>query len=146
MELSRDLKEFIELLNENEVDYLIVGARAVARYGKPRYTGDLDLFVRRSRKNAERLLRAIHSFGFGELDLTEEDFLKEDQVVQLGVAPQRIDLLTSLTGVRFEEAWEDRVVSHAGATRLVFIGKAALIRNKRALGRPQDLCDLDSLC
>src|SRR6185369_7371667 len=112
--LEDDLREFIELLNTLKVRYLVVGAFAVAYHGYPRYTADIDLFIERSPQNAERLLQAIHQFGFGDVGLTNQDFLREDQVIQLGVAPNRIDIMTHISGVTFEEAWESREVGEIG--------------------------------
>ena len=145
MNLQKDLKEFIELLSELEAHFLIVGAFAVAYHGYPRYTADIDLFVERSGENAERLLKAIHKFGFGEIGLTEEDFLREDRIIQLGVAPNRIDILTSIAGVSFEEAWSSRVFAELGGLSVPFISREILKRNKVASGRTQDLADLEHL-
>src|SRR5262249_42567907 len=108
MNLEDDLKEFVELLNALNVHYLVVGGFAVAYYGYPRFTADLDLFIERSRENADRLLQVIERFGFGDLNLSADDFLKEDQVIQLGVPPNRIDLLTFISAVDFQEAWAAR--------------------------------------
>jgi len=144
MNLQKDLKEFIELLNELEVHFLIVGAFAVAFHGYPRYTADIALFVERSRDNAAKLLKAIHRFGFGEIGLTEE-VLGEDQIIQLGVAPNRIDILTFISGVSFEEAWSSRLVGEIGGLSVPFISREMLKRNKAASGRTQDLADLEHL-
>ena len=108
MDLEEDLREFIELLNALNVRYMVVGAFAVAYHGHPRFTGDIDLFVERSLDNAARIGEVIEQFGFGDLNLSVDDFLHEDQVIQLGVFPNRIDLLTFLSGVNFQEAWETR--------------------------------------
>jgi hypothetical protein len=145
MNLQKDLREFVELLNELDVQFLVVGAFAVAYHGYPRYTADLDLFVDRSPENADRLLKAIHQFGFGEIELTKEDFVRENQVIQLGVAPNRIDLLTGISGVAFEEAWESRELGEIGALNIPFISRDLLKRNKAASGRTQDLADLEHL-
>src|ERR1051326_4437646 len=107
--LSKDLQEFIHLLNTERVEYLVVGAWAVAFHGRPRYTGDVDVFLRRDAANSERMMRVIEAFGFGSTGIKAEDFLKEDFVIQLGVEPNRIDLLTGTSGVEFGEAWEQRV-------------------------------------
>ena len=123
MNLQKDLREFVELLNALDVRFLIVGAFALAHHGYPRYTADIDLFVENSSENAERILNAIHQFGFGDVGLTKEDFLRENQVVQLGIAPNRIDLLTFLSGVSFEEAWNSRESGEIGGLRAPFISK-----------------------
>jgi len=115
MRLEKDLREFIALLNSNEVEYVIVGAFALAFHGRPRYTGDIDILVRPSPDNGAKLERAISVFGFSSVGLSAADFLAPDQVVQLGRAPNRIDILTSLTGVDFEEVWDQRVESEIDA-------------------------------
>jgi hypothetical protein len=145
MNLEKDLREFIELLNALEVRYIVVGAFAVAYHGHPRYTGDIDLFIERSLENAKRIVSAIEQFGFGDLGLSAEDFLQEDQVIQLGVAPNRIDLLTFLSGVSFEETWFQRQQGEIGGVRVPIISKELLKRNKAASGRSQDLADLEHL-
>src|SRR5215831_13589338 len=105
MPLNKDLREFVELLNSNRVEYLIVGAFAVAYHGFPRYTGDLDILVRPSSENAQRVLEVLSQFGFGALEVQIEDLEAPGKVVQLGVQPNRIDLVTALSGLSFEEAW-----------------------------------------
>jgi hypothetical protein len=145
MQVPEDWRAFIESLNSSEVEYLIVGAVALAYHGLPRYTGDLDILVRNSRQNAQRLETVLKEFGFASLGLTAADFVNSYQVIQLGVVPTRIDLLTSLTGVSFDEAWQDRVDAELGGVRASIIGREALIKNKRSTGRPQDLADLDAL-
>ena len=145
MPLSKDLREFVELLNSNEVEYLVVGAFAVAFYGIPRYTGDLDLFVRPDARNAARLLQVLAQFGFGNLDIGIQDLQTPDKVIQLGVAPNRIDLITSLSGVSFDEAWSARTQSNLEGVTTQFIGIAALIRNKEHTGRARDLEDAREL-
>ena len=145
MNLEEDLREFVELLNALNVRYLVVGAFAVAYHGRPRYTGDIDLFIDRSYDNAERLVDVIQRFGFRDLNLSVDDFLKEDQVVQLGISPNRIDLLTFLSGVSFEEAWATREHGEINGLKVPFISKQLLKRNKAAAGRVQDLADLEHL-
>jgi hypothetical protein len=145
MNLQKDLKEFIELLNALDVHFLIVGAFAMAHHGYPRYTGDIDLFVERTTENAERILTALRQFGFGDVGLAIEDFVNKDRVVQLGVAPNRIDLLTFLSGVSFEEAWSSREWGEIGGLKVPFISRDLLKQNKLACGRPQDLADLQRL-
>ena len=143
--LSKDLQEFIRLLNRERVEYLIVGAWAVGFHGRPRYTGDVDIFIRRDAANADRMMRVIEAFGFGHTGLTGEDFLKEDFVVQLGVEPNRIDLLTGISGVDFALAWEQRVSGKVGEVEVNFISRDLLIRNKRAANRDKDLGDIGIL-
>jgi len=145
MNLEEDLREFIELLNALEVRYIVVGAFAVAYHGYPRYTGDIDLFIERSSENAQSLLKAINQFGFGDLGLSSEDFLQQDQVIQLGVVPNRIDLLTFLSGIDFHEAWATREQGEIAGLPVPIISKDLLKRNKAASARSQDLADLEHL-
>ncbi|HSL54982.1 MAG TPA: hypothetical protein VK868_11335 [Pyrinomonadaceae bacterium] len=143
--LEDDLREFVELLNALKVRYIVVGAFALAYHGYPRYTGDIDLFIERSPENAQAILNAIQQFGFGDLGLSFEDFLQEDQIIQLGVAPNRIDLLTFLSGVEFQEAWATRVQGEIAGLSVPFISKELLKKNKAASGRLQDIADLEHL-
>jgi hypothetical protein len=145
MNLEADLREFIELLNALKVRYIVVGAFAVAYHGYPRYTGDIDLFIELSSENAQAIVNAIQQFGFGDLGLSTEDFLQEDQVIQLGVAPNRIDLLTFLSGVEFQEAWATRVQGEIAGLSVPVISKELLKKNKAASGRSQDIADLEYL-
>jgi hypothetical protein len=142
MPLSKDLHEFLELLNSNGVEYLVVGAFAVSYHGFPRYTADIDLFVRTSPNNAQRLLHVLSEFGFGSLGMNAEDLQTTDRVIQLGVRPNRIDLLTSISGVTYEEAGETR--SPEGVP-VSFIGLDALLRNKDSTGRAKDRGDAEEL-
>ena len=145
MDLEEDLREFVELLNALNVRYMVVGAFAVAYHGHPRYTGDIDLFIERSAENAERLVQVIEKFGFADLNLSVDDFLQEDQVIQLGISPNRIDLLTFLSGVSFQEAWATREHGEISGLKVPFISKEMLKQNKAASGRMQDLADLEQL-
>lgn len=145
MPLSKDLREFVELFNANEVDYLVVGAFALAFHGVPRYTADLDLLIRPSSKNVERILTALSDFGFGSIGLQAADLQKPKNVIQLGVNPNRIDLLTDIDGVSFEEAWEGRVDGPLDGTQVHYIGLQALLRNKESIGRARDIGDAEEL-
>ena len=145
MPLPEDWRAFIESLNSHGVEYLVVGAVALAHHGFPRYTGDLDILVSSSPENAQRLESAVAEFGFATLGLKAADFVDSYRVIQLGVPPGRIDLLTSLTGVTFDQAWASRVEAVLGGTRVNFIGREALILNKRLTGRAQDKADLEAL-
>ena len=145
MPLPEDWRAFIESLNSNGVEYVIVGAVALAYHGFPRYTGDLDVLVGNSPENTKRLESALAAFGFASLGLKAADFADSYRVIQLGVPPNRIDLLTSITGVPFDEAWADRVEADMEGTRVSFISRQALIRNKRLTGRAQDKADLEAL-
>jgi broad specificity phosphatase PhoE len=145
MKLERDLREFIELLNARDVHYVIVGAYALAHHGRPRYTGDIDFFVESSAENAERLTQVLEQFGFANVGADKEDFTSPDQVVQLGVEPHRMEIMTSITDVQFDDAWRTRDYGELDGLRVPFISKELLKRNKAALGRKQDLADLDYL-
>jgi len=145
MRLNSDLREFLELLNSRRVDYLIVGAHSLAFHGRPRYTGDLDILITPDRENAAKLVVLLNEFGFGEAGLQESDFTRSSQVIQLGRAPNRIDLLTSLTGVANTDAFADKVTAEIDGIPVYVLSKANLILNKRAVGRPQDLADLAEL-
>ena len=145
MPLSKDLREFVELLNANKVDYVVVGAFALAFHGVPRYTADLDLLVRPTEENGERILSALREFGFGNLEIHAGDFSVPDKIVQLGVSPNRIDLLTSLTGVSFDEVWSTREKGELDGLTVWFIDSSSLIKNKERTARPRDLGDADEL-
>jgi len=145
MEIQPDFRDLLALFNEHNVEYMIVGGYALAFHGAPRYTGDLDIFVRPDSGNAGRILAALDQFGFGEAGITAGDFKNPDKVIQLGVAPVRIDIITSLTGVSWEEALADREKGEYGETPVYFIGRKQLVSNKRALGRKRDLADLEAL-
>jgi hypothetical protein len=145
MALSKDWREFLELLNSHAVDYVIVGAHSLAFHRRPRHTGDLDILVRPTQDNARLLLALLNQFGFEESGFKETDFLQPEQIIQLGRAPNRIDLLTSISGVSTNEAFASKVSATLDGIPVFILGKAALIRNKRAVGRPQDLADLAAL-
>ena len=145
VKLSQDLRAFVECINATAVEYLIVGGFAVAFHGHPRYTGDIDFLIRPTQENAERVLAALENFGFGGIGLEVEDFMKPGSVVQLGRAPNRIDILTSITGVSFETAWSSAIESTLDGLTVRFIGRETLIENKRASGRPKDLGDVAAL-
>jgi len=145
MTLSKDLREFIESLNSHKVEYLIVGAYALAYHGSPRYTGDVDFFVRPTVDNAQRIETVLRAFGFASLGLTARDFEERYQVVQLGHPPNRIDLTTGLTGVSFEEAWQAREAAELDGLPVHFIGRREFVKNKRATARLKDLADLEAL-
>lgn len=145
MVLNPDFKDFIESLNANGVRYMVVGGYAVALHGHPRYTQDMDVWIQRDEENASRMIQALADFGFGSLDLAAEDFLVPDQIVQLGYAPNRIDILTTLPGVEFEPCYASRVEVRLDDLPVSFIALENLKQNKRASGRHQDLADLENL-
>ena len=145
MELDKDFNEFVELFLEHNVRFLIVGGYALAAHGLPRATGDLDAWVWVNPENAQNIMRALNAFGFQNLSLTESDFSKEDSIIQLGYPPFRIDILTSIDGVAFDQAWEKKVVIELNGMNVPFIGRDDLITNKKAAGRPQDIADVSRL-
>lgn len=143
--INKDFKEFIELLNKNEVKYLVVGGYALAFHGYPRYTKDIDLWLWLNKENAQKIIQTLHDFGFSSVDLKEDDFLTPGYVVQLGQPPGRIDLLTSLTGLDFEECYKSRVHIEIQGSKIDFIDLENFKKNKKAVGRYQDLADLENL-
>jgi len=145
MEVQKDFKRLLELFNGHKVEYMIVGAYALAYHGAPRFTGDIDIFVKPSLDNAQRILSALSDFGFGSLNLTIDDFQNPDSVVQLGVPPVRIDIITSITGVTWQEADKGKLEGVYGDIPVYFLGREQYIANKRAIGRKKDLADLESL-
>lgn len=145
MQLSRDLSEFVASLSANGVRYLVVGGYAVAAHGHPRFTKDLDIWIEATPDNAQRVLKALDAFGFSGLGLVAADFVEPGSVIQLGNPPQRIDLLTSMSGVQFGECYEMRVQLLLGSQPVDFIDLDNLVRNKTASGRPQDLADVAAL-
>ena len=145
MKLHKDLREFIALLNSHKVDYVIVGAFALAFHGRPRNTGYLDILVRCSHANAAKIESALQAFGFGRVGITAADFAVANHIVQLGRPPHRIDLITSLTGVEFAEIWDSRVASDLDGLPVSFIGLDSFVKNKKATDRTQDRADLEAL-
>jgi hypothetical protein len=141
MKLGNDLREFIELLNSQKVEFVIVGAHALAWHGLPRYTKDIDFLVDTSQANRERLAKVIDAFGFASTGLSADDFAVTNQVIQLGLEPNRIDLLTGISGVTWDEAWNTRVPGDLDGIPVSYLGKTAYIKNKHASGRPQDHAD-----
>ncbi len=143
MALNRDLKEFLQLLDKHEVAFMLVGAHAVAVHGYPRGTEDIDFWIRRDEINAGKMLRVLDEFGFGSLGLTMADLLDESAVIQLGKEPHRIDLLTFLTGLDFEDCAQRMFRAVYEGVPVAVIGRDDLLKNKRATGRRKDLMDVD---
>ena len=143
--LNPDFHDILSALSDAKADYLLVGAYALAYHGVPRATGDIDLWIRPSSENADRVLTALRQFGAPMENFTREELSREDWVFRIGVAPRRIDLKTSLSGLTFEEAWASREQITIDGVRTQVINKACLIRNKRAAGRPKDLVDVMEL-
>lgn len=131
--------------NAAEVRFLVVGAYALALHGRPRATGDLDLWIDATPGNARRVMQALEAFGAPLTDVTIDDFSHEGVVFQIGVPPGRIDILTQLTGVTFSEAWPNRLRRRFGDVDVDFIGRDAFLRNKRLIGRPKDLGDIEGM-
>jgi predicted nucleotidyltransferase len=142
--LNRDFKEFAESLHARGVEYLIIGGYALAAHGHPRYTGDIDFWIRPTPENLERLLTALEDFGFGSLGLSAQDFTP-DAVIQLGQPPRRIDLMTTIDGVDFDRCYARRETVELAGVRLNIIGLEDFKANKRATGRLKDLADLEGL-
>ena len=145
MALSSDSRELIALLNSHGVEYLIVGAHSLAFHARPRFTGDLGILIRPTVENATKIVAVLNEFGFADLAVSASDFTTPEQIIQLGRAPHRIDLLTSITGVGIDEAFATKVVAELDRIPVSFLSKTLLIANKRAVGRPQDLADLSEL-
>ncbi len=145
MDVQPDFKDLLSLFNANQVSYLIVGSYALAFHGSPRYTGDIDVYVKPVVENAERILKSLDQFGFASLGLDVQDFTTMENVIQLGVPPVRIDLLTSLSGVSWEEAQQDKVAGVYGGLEVSYIGKKSYVANKRACGRAKDVADIEAI-
>ncbi len=145
MEVQPDFRDLLALFNKHQVEYIIVGGYALAFHGAPRYTGDIDIFVRLNPLNASHIMAALDEFGFGSAGLTAADFQKTNTVVQLGVPPVRVDVITSITGVSWEEAFANRAVGKYGDLSVNYIGRGQFISNKKATGRKKDLADLEAL-
>ena len=145
MDIPADFKGLLASFNAHAVEFVIVGGYALAAHGAPRFTGDLDLLVNPAPENARRVVAALRSFGFETAGLTADDFQGAEKVVQLGVPPVRVDILTSLTGVSWEDASQGSLPGDFGGVAVRFIGREAFVANKRATGRRRDLADLESL-
>jgi predicted nucleotidyltransferase len=143
--LNQDFKEFIQSLNDNQVRYLVIGGYAVAFHGHPRYTKDIDIWLGLSTENASQTVKALVQFGFGSLGLQTEDFLVPDQIIQIGYPPNRIDLLTSLGNIDFDECYHSRIEVEISGVKVNFIDLQNLRKCKKFAGRYQDLADLENL-
>jgi predicted nucleotidyltransferase len=145
MTLAQDFEDFIKLLNRHQVDYMVVGGYALAFHGKPRHTGDLDIWINSSEANAEKLVNAIHEFGLASLGLTKNDFIQEGYVTQIGYPPLRIDILNTIDGVKFEDAFLNKLQVDVNGIGINYIGLKDFIDNKTASGRSQDIADLKEI-
>jgi hypothetical protein len=145
VELAPDFDEFIECVSAHGVEFIVVGAYALAFHGAPRFTGDLDILVRPTRDNALRLLTALTSFGFPVTDLTADAVTDQRRMIEMGVPPVQIHIMSAISGVDWSDVWSDRMEGPLGRHRVHFIGRETYLRNKRAAGRPKDLADIDAL-
>ena len=145
--MNDDFQDLLAALLEAEARFVVVGAHAMAVHGVPRATGDLDVWIAPDLANAARVWKALARFGapMGALGFSVDDLTSPNQVLQIGIPPRRIDLLTAISGVAFEEAWAGRVAHEVGALRVPFLGRGELIRNKKAAARAKDLADLEAL-
>jgi hypothetical protein len=145
--VNEDFREILAALLEAGARFLVVGAHALAVHGVPRATGDLDVWVDREGDNADRVWAALVRFGapLQAVGVSRDDLRRGDEVVQIGLPPRRIDILTSLSGVEFGDAWVERRTHEVSGMAVPFLGRASLVRNKRATGRTRDLADLEAL-
>ena len=143
--LNPDFQDMLSALSAQNAEFLIVGAYALAAYGHPRATGDMDIWIRSTPQNAQRVYLALANFGAPLQDLTTDDLQTPDTVFQVGVAPRRIDILTSIDGVQFDEAWPQRHKVTLGAADIFVLSRTHLIQNKKAAGRPKDQADVAAL-
>ena len=145
IEFPQDFKEFLKLLNSKGIEYLIIGGYAVGFHGFPRATGDMDVWIAANEKNAMKMVGALKQFGFDLPDLNKEIFLTEKKIIRMGIPPMRLEILTFIDGVRFEECYKNRVIAYFADFTVNFISKKDLLQNKLASGRPQDLADVNKL-
>jgi predicted nucleotidyltransferase len=145
MTLEKDFEDFVVLLNKHHVDYMIVGGYALAFHGKPRHTGDLDIWIDISNDNAKKMTDVIVDFGMRALGIEKEDFLQKGIITQIGYPPLRIDILNEIDGVDFKEAYSSKLIIDVDGMKINYIGLDDLIKNKTSSGRQQDLTDVNSL-
>lgn len=145
MDLAPDFNEFCGLLNAHRVEFVVVGAHALAFHGAPRFTGDLDILVRPNLENAQRLLRAITEFGFPDVPVTPAQIIAPEKLIEMGVPPVQIHVMSTVSGVSWDEVWSGRETANFGSNSVAFIGRAEYLRNKQAAARPKDLADIEAL-
>ena len=145
MKLQKDLREFIELLNSHGVEYVLVGGHAVAFHGYPRYTGDIDFLVRPTEENASQIVTVLEAVGFSDAHEIKASLTQPEKIIELGRPPNRIDILTSASGVDFEEVWKQAISGQLDGLPVRFPDLRSLLTNKRAAGRAKDLADVDEL-
>ena len=144
MKLHPDFSDFVAALNDNHVEHVVVGSFALAFHGSPRATGDIDFWIRPTTSNAKALIKALRDFGFGGLDISEEDIVS-GKIIQIGFPPVRIDIITIIDGLTAEEIWETKEKGKLGPHDVFYLGKEAFIKNKRTMRRHTDLADLELL-
>jgi hypothetical protein len=142
---SPDFRELLKIFEEHKIRYLIVGGYAVMKYSEPRFTKDLDVFIATDRANAEAVYSALKEFGAPLENLTSDDFVHKGYFYQMGRAPLRVDIMMSIPGIEFDEAWKNREVVQLEDVKIPFISRSDLIRSKEASGRPQDRIDVEKL-
>ena len=145
MKLPKDLREFIELLNSHKVEYLIVGGHAVAFHGYPRYTGDIDLLVRQTQENVSRVAAAINTFGLSDSEHLNAILMQKGKILQIGRPPNRVDIITSATGIDFDQVWDSAIQGSLDQIPVRFLDLASLLKNKKSAGRTKDLADVEEL-
>ena len=145
MDLAPDFDEFIGSLIAQRAEFLVVGAYALAFHGAPRFTGDIDLFVRPTLENADRVLAAVRAFGFPTSELDAKVMTDPRRILQMGVEPVQIHVMSAISGVTWDEAWAGRAPGRCGRHEVAFLGREAFLQNKRASARPKDLADIDAL-
>ena len=145
MDLAPDFDEFVGSLIAHGVEFLIVGAYALAFHGAPRFTGDLDVFVQPTLDNAAKLIATVRAFGFPVAELQPKDVIDPRRILQMGEEPVQILVMSAISGVSWDEAWRNRVEGACGSQRAPFLGRETLLQNKRAAGRPKDIADIDAL-
>ncbi len=145
MELNQDFREFIQLLNDHDVKYLVVGGYAVSFHGYPRFTGDIDFWIAISNDNSVKIAQVLREFGFAQLKLEPKDFMEKDTIIQLGHEPNRIDILTSISGLSFNDCIEKSIEANFDGLKIKFIDLNNLRINKASTGRAKDIGDLENL-
>lgn len=145
MTLAKDFEDFIRLLNNHQVEYMIVGGYALGFHGAPRYTGDIDIWINISGENADKMLQVIIDFGFATLGFERNDFLKPGYISQIGQPPLRIDILNSIDGVSFKEAEKNKQIIDIDGLAVAYVGLQDFIKNKEATGRLKDRSDIEEI-
>ena len=145
IEFPKDFREFLQLLNSKKVEYLVIGGYAVGYHGYPRATGDLDIWISISDKNAGKMVEVLKEFGFDIPELKKEMFLIKEKIIRMGIPPMRLEILTTIDGVDFDKCFRNRVIAEFESFKANFISKRDLLTNKRASGRPKDLADCSKL-